>query len=99
MTMRGMKKALIVATASCVAALGFGGTATAAPQAPGHHVAVDKHPKKKKTNKGKHKGKHKGKKKGMKNKSGTTMNGPAAPSPAPGAGPNGHDLSRVIWPA
>jgi hypothetical protein len=88
--MSGLKKAVVLATASCVAALGFGGTASAVDHTPSKHTVVQKHPKKH----------HKKKKhKGMKNGGPVMHTGPsAAPSPAPGAGPNGHDLSRVIWP-
>jgi hypothetical protein len=89
MTMSGLKRAAVLATASCVGALALGGTATAVDSAPTHHVAVQKHPKKHHKKK-----KHKGKKNAPVMHTGPS----AAPSPAPGAGPNGHDTSRVIWP-
>jgi hypothetical protein len=93
MIMNRLKKAVVLATASCVGALALGGTATAVDSAPTHHVAVQKHPKKH------HKRKHHKKHKGMHKGSTGMHTGPsAAPSPAPGAGPNGRDLSRVIWP-
>jgi hypothetical protein len=49
--MSGLKRALVLATAGCVATLGFGGTASALDQAPGHHATVQKHPKKHKKKK------------------------------------------------